>query len=81
MQQMQIKQPATVFTNGVLAVGTDLVFKFVVLSEEGWLPLEGLDLDDLKTIKQASLGGTTIPAEFKEHLQLAISAAETAAAS
>jgi hypothetical protein len=45
-----MKHPQTVWTNGKISLGNDLIFGPVVLTEEGWHPVDDVDDSGLELI-------------------------------
>jgi hypothetical protein len=52
---------ATVFTNGRVALATDLIFGVIVLSEDGWLPFASLDAFDKEIVRRLLDWNPTCP--------------------
>jgi hypothetical protein len=42
--------PTTVYTNGKVSIGEDLIFEWVILSENGWVPIGDLCKEDIEMI-------------------------------
>jgi hypothetical protein len=55
------KMPLNVWTNNRVALGKDLVFGAVVLTETGWEPLDFLAPEDLEIVWRAVDHNTSCP--------------------
>lgn len=51
-----------------MTLSDDLVFGVCVLSEDGYVPLSQLDLDDIKTVQCLLDRNTTCPVKFTDAL-------------
>lgn len=65
----QPTSPQTVYNNQRVALGKDLIFSWVVYSENGWTPLSEGDLDELLMVKTLMDGNPIFPAELTSYLQ------------
>lgn len=45
--------PGVTWTNGRVALAKDLVFGLVVMTENGWFPVDQLDADDVSVVWDA----------------------------
>lgn len=81
-----LKQPKTVFHNGRVAVGEDLVFTWVVLTvphdsdQAQWQPADQLTLSELRDVQRRIDGSAIFPQAFRDWLAQTIAAANLAAA-
>lgn len=64
-----MKQPSCVFTDGKIALGRDLVFGVVVLTESGWMPVSDLDTEDKATCRELLGNNPACPADLAEALR------------
>lgn len=72
-----IKAPLTTYTNGAIAVGKDLIFGWVLLTEgddghQQWLPLTELESHTLELV-QRHLTNPIFPQELREHVAALVS--------
>lgn len=58
--------PAVTWTNGRVALSKDLVFGLVVMTEDGWFPVDQLDADDVEVVHKAVDYNPGMP--FKDEL-------------
>lgn len=65
----KVKNPSVTYTNNQVAIGKDLVFTWIVLGEEGWVPLSQLSLEDLATVEKAMDHNRIFPDELYAYLR------------
>lgn len=70
----QPKTPSVVYNNQRIAIGKDLVFSWVVWTEEGWTPLSHGDLEELLHVKREMDYNPIFPPELNAYVSELIEA-------